>query len=645
MSALQVKAVLLKEGVEEGLTEVRRFRMEGGGSGGQRLQRLLSHVHAVFQVDSASQQCNLYWKDNDGDLVKFSSEEEFSDALSAMSDSTFRVYITLSEGDTGAEMQPEDLEEEEEQAYEGHGPCDGMPPFVHFTDPADVPRVGCPGMDCPRMMGKKGMKAAFKMAKAMNKARNKEFQQVRQQVPEEFRGWVRQFARAWHTKGPEAARTATAGKPLPEGVPQDFPQWLHDFFSRHHPDAPSSGEGDGETAMEGVEGEQQEEGPEGLPPVYFRWLTLFLPRFHARFGRFEAAFANWEGEGECRKKRCHKGKHGCHGKRKGKHGAGFFYSESEDSDGEGEAKKKVPKEFRKYARVTVTQLHKKKEGDNSANKEEATRAGISGQVQEFVDQVLMEWHAKLTSRRPRVVAMEMMAEERTLPEGVEQAHFRWLCRFLARWHRRHAGKCDVMSNWSSGGTSSSSSSEEEKEGTSGDERAPLGPGGPGFGPWAWDKSSFRAMKKMMKGYGMIGCGPRGMGFGARGMGFGARGMGYGARGMGYGARGMGFGARGMGYGAWGSPHGMPGFGARGFRHGMMGCPPHHHACMGGFACCGPPPPPPPFPFRGGFRGGASRGCWMGAGVHVQQQDGGSQGETSGAQDDAAKRASESQKKM
>ena len=127
----------------------------------------------------------------------------------------------------------------------------------------------------------------------------------------------------------------------------------------------------------------------------------------------------------------------------------------------------VPKQFRKYVRISVKQLHKKK-GDNPKIKEKATRAGISQEVLDFVQQFLLEWHAKLSHKRPAAVAKEMMQEEeRTLPAGLERDHFLWLCRFMARWHRRHAGKCDIMSGWSSGETTDDTS--EDDTGPSGEE--------------------------------------------------------------------------------------------------------------------------------------------------------------------------------
>lgn len=494
MSAcLQVKAILLKEGVEEGMKEIRRFRMDeerGGGMGGrQRLQSLLTHVHSVFNVNTATQRCTLYWKDEDGDLIQFSTEEELSHALDTMRDGTFRLYVTLSEDQ--AETS------EEEQMTERHVTFD-FTPELYCTDPDSVARLSCPGRGgrhCHSHRGRKGERAT---CKAKDAEKNKEFKEVRQQVPAEFRKWVRQYVRTWYTQGPEAAQNSAKGEKLPEGVGHDFPQWL-DTFLHHHPLPHPSGDGKMEVEdLEGMEGE----GLEGLPPLYFRWLAMYLPRFHACFSRRRAASADSENEekgGACReghRRKGHKGhgKHGCHGKKGGKHGVYCTSSESEESDGGHKAHKQVPKEFRKYARVTVKQLHKSK-GNNSDNKEKATRAGVPAEVQKFVEQILLEWHAKLSSKSPRAVAMEIMAGERSLPAGMEQEHFLWLCRFLSRWHRRHAGKCDVMSGWSSGETTSDE--------TSGEETTPL-EHGQDCGPWPHNRREFRTIMKM------VGRHPRGM---------------------------------------------------------------------------------------------------------------------------------------
>ena len=121
----------------------------------------------------------------------------------------------------------------------------------------------------------------------------------------------------------------------------------------------------------------------------------------------------------------------------------------------------VAKDFRKDVRVLMARLHKKKGASSS---ETTALAALTPEVQGFIEKLAEDWHTMLAKKRPRVVAKRVRKEKRTLPSGVEKDHFRWLCRFMARWHRRHAGKCDVMAGWSSGETGGETSGEEEEAG-------------------------------------------------------------------------------------------------------------------------------------------------------------------------------------
>ena len=125
----------------------------------------------------------------------------------------------------------------------------------------------------------------------------------------------------------------------------------------------------------------------------------------------------------------------------------------------------MSKEFRKAIRVLVNQLHKKKKASAKADKqddeqEQATLAVLSPEVKAFVQDFTEEWHTKLSQKPPRLVAKKMK-KERSLPQGLGKDDFQWLCRFMARWHRKHAGKCDVMSGWSSGETGDDTSGDED----------------------------------------------------------------------------------------------------------------------------------------------------------------------------------------
>ena len=128
------------------------------------------------------------------------------------------------------------------------------------------------------------------------------------------------------------------------------------------------------------------------------------------------------------------------------------------------------KEFRKAVRGLVNRLHRQTpraggKGDKprpaeDAEQEQTTLAALSPEVQSFVQHFLERWHAQLSQRPPRVVAKRMQKGAGSLPPGLEEDRLRWLCRFLARWHRKHAGKCDVMSGWSSGETGDDTSGDE-----------------------------------------------------------------------------------------------------------------------------------------------------------------------------------------
>ena len=120
-----------------------------------------------------------------------------------------------------------------------------------------------------------------------------------------------------------------------------------------------------------------------------------------------------------------------------------------------QACKPVSKEFRTEVRTAINQLHKKKKLDGKGDKprdgkEKATPSTLSPEVLKFLEQVSADWHSRLSHKRPRAVSKEMKEEERSLPSRMEREQYTWLCCFMARWHRKHAEKCDVMSGWSSG---------------------------------------------------------------------------------------------------------------------------------------------------------------------------------------------------
>lgn len=128
--------------------------------------------------------------------------------------------------------------------------------------------------------------------------------------------------------------------------------------------------------------------------------------------------------------------------------------------------KTIPVYFRKYTRKMVEILHKKEDGEitqQSTEKTQAIPADITPDINQFLQQFLQQWHSKLASLPPHLVSKEMAgSEDFSLPQGLEKSHLEWLCCFLARWHHRHAGKCDLMAPWLSFETSDDTSEDESR---------------------------------------------------------------------------------------------------------------------------------------------------------------------------------------
>ncbi|XP_029439207.1 sequestosome-1 [Rhinatrema bivittatum] len=89
--SLTVKAYLL--GKEEVQKEIRRFALELAGDGAPAtFEHLARKVTDVFP-GLAGASVQMFYKDEDGDLIAFSSTEELKMALSSLKEATFRIYL------------------------------------------------------------------------------------------------------------------------------------------------------------------------------------------------------------------------------------------------------------------------------------------------------------------------------------------------------------------------------------------------------------------------------------------------------------------------------------------------------------------------------------------------------------------------
>nr|4UF9_A Chain A, Sequestosome-1 [Homo sapiens]4UF9_B Chain B, Sequestosome-1 [Homo sapiens]4UF9_D Chain D, Sequestosome-1 [Homo sapiens]6TGY_A Chain A, Sequestosome-1 [Homo sapiens]6TH3_A Chain A, Sequestosome-1 [Homo sapiens]6TH3_B Chain B, Sequestosome-1 [Homo sapiens]6TH3_C Chain C, Sequestosome-1 [Homo sapiens] len=99
MASLTVKAYLL--GKEDAAREIRRFSFccspepeaeAEAAAGPGPCERLLSRVAALFPALRPGG-FQAHYRDEDGDLVAFSSDEELTMAMSYVKDDIFRIYI------------------------------------------------------------------------------------------------------------------------------------------------------------------------------------------------------------------------------------------------------------------------------------------------------------------------------------------------------------------------------------------------------------------------------------------------------------------------------------------------------------------------------------------------------------------------
>ncbi|MEQ2284591.1 hypothetical protein AMECASPLE_023282 [Ameca splendens] len=134
-----MKAYLL--GKDEQVKEIRRFAVDQEVS--CSFEYLSKKVSAVFSNLSSSA-FNLFYKDEDGDLVAFSSDDELMMGLSFVNDGTFRLFI------------------KEKKEHRRDFPLHAFPPFAFGTPPphgpphvapppALHPNVTCDGCEGPIM--------------------------------------------------------------------------------------------------------------------------------------------------------------------------------------------------------------------------------------------------------------------------------------------------------------------------------------------------------------------------------------------------------------------------------------------------------------------------------------------------------------
>nr|XP_042706878.1 sequestosome-1 isoform X1 [Chrysemys picta bellii] len=91
MAALTVKAYLL--GKEEVVREIRRFALEPPARYQDVRDKLCELFPGLLRAGAAPGTFQMHYKDEDGDMIAFSSDEELKMALPYVKDGIFRIYI------------------------------------------------------------------------------------------------------------------------------------------------------------------------------------------------------------------------------------------------------------------------------------------------------------------------------------------------------------------------------------------------------------------------------------------------------------------------------------------------------------------------------------------------------------------------
>ncbi|XP_078100547.1 sequestosome-1 [Sander vitreus] len=125
--AVTVKAYLM--GKDEAVKEVRRFAVDQEVS--SSFEYLSKKTASVF--NNMKNCFNMYYRDEDGDLVAFSSDDELMMGLACMKDATFRLYI------------------KEKKENRRDFPLHAFPPFTFGHPPPGAPMPPPPHMAPPHM--------------------------------------------------------------------------------------------------------------------------------------------------------------------------------------------------------------------------------------------------------------------------------------------------------------------------------------------------------------------------------------------------------------------------------------------------------------------------------------------------------------
>ncbi|KAK7485606.1 hypothetical protein BaRGS_00023181 [Batillaria attramentaria] len=207
--AVNVKAFLEKNGDVKG--EIRRFQVQPTLFQNDTFQILKNKVAEVFSL--AGTDFRMYWQDQDGDFVIFSSTPELQEAISCSSeDGLLRIYVkrtgaqegSSTDQDSGATASGDSTKDEKEKVFHPGVVCDGCEGSIYG------PRykcIVCPDYDLCSTCEQKGIHPEhdkFKITHPQTGGGAGMF------VPPHFRRWMHRLMKRCQTGQNPAGCNASA---------------------------------------------------------------------------------------------------------------------------------------------------------------------------------------------------------------------------------------------------------------------------------------------------------------------------------------------------------------------------------------------------------------------------------------------------
>lgn len=210
--AVNVKAFLEKNGDVKG--EIRRFQLQPTVFQRDTYQALKNKIAEVFSLEGS--EFRLYWQDQDGDFVVFSSTSELHEAITASeADGLLRIYVkqtgetdnTPSDQASGATESEESTKDGKEKVFHPGVVCDGCDASIYG------PRfkcIVCPDYDLCSTCEQKGLHPEHDKFKITHPQTGRGYEAF---VPPHCRRWMHRFMKKCQAgQGPCNAGASATGE-------------------------------------------------------------------------------------------------------------------------------------------------------------------------------------------------------------------------------------------------------------------------------------------------------------------------------------------------------------------------------------------------------------------------------------------------